>query len=93
VCLAAGAVPPDGRCGERNYKALCAWRYVTLARRSGSWQHLAIRVTRQAICTAAALNFDYVFVIYEVFSGALKVELLVFLELLLRTYPLSCGSG
>jgi len=37
VCLAAGAVPPGGRYGEKDFKALCAWRYATPARRSGSW--------------------------------------------------------
>jgi len=47
----------------------------------------------QAICTAAAWNCGFVLVIYNATSGALKVGLLVFLELWLRTYPLSCGSG
>jgi len=28
------------------------------ARRSGSWQRLAVRVTHQAICTAATWTFD-----------------------------------
>jgi len=93
VRLAAEAVPPGGHYCERNLKALCAWRYATPARRFGSWQHLAARVPRQAISTAAALNFDCVFVIYVASSGALKVGLLEFLELWLGTYPLSCGSG
>ena len=93
VRLAVEAVPPGGRCCERNLKALCAWRYATPARWSESWQRLAIRVPRQAICTTAALNFDCVFVIYKASSGALKVGLLVFLELWLGTHPLSCGSG
>jgi len=57
VRLAAGAVPPGGRCCERNLKALCAWRYATLARQSGSCQRLAVRVTCQAIYAAVALNF------------------------------------
>jgi len=51
-------VPPGGTCGEMNFEALCAWRYVTPARRSGSWQRLAARVPRQATCTAAAWTFD-----------------------------------
>jgi len=93
VCLAAGAVPPGGRYCGRNLKALCAWRYTTPARRSGSWQHLAARVPHQAICTAAAGNCGFVRVIYNATSGALKVGLLVFLELWLGTYPLSCGLG
>jgi len=38
------------------FKALCAWRYATPARRSGSWQRLAVRVPLQAICTVAALK-------------------------------------
>jgi len=46
VRLAAGVVPPGGRGGERKNKALCAWRYATPARRSGSWQRLAARVPR-----------------------------------------------
>jgi len=32
-------------------------------------------------------------VIYKASNGALKVGLLVFLELWLGMYPLSCGSG
>jgi len=32
-------------------------------------------------------------VIYKASSDALKVGLLMFLELWLGTYPLSCGSG
>ncbi|QCD83117.1 hypothetical protein DEO72_LG2g3460 [Vigna unguiculata] len=75
------------------FEALSAWRYVTPARRSGSWQCLAVRVPRQAIYTVAALSFDYEFVIYSASSDALRVRLLVFLELWLGTYPLSCGSG
>jgi len=61
VRLATKVVPPGGRDGERKSKALCAWRYATPARRSGSWQRLAARVPRQAIYTAAALSFDYEF--------------------------------
>jgi len=38
-------------------------------------------------------DVDSVGVIYEAFGDASKVGLLVFLELWLRTYPLSCGSG
>jgi len=75
------------------YGALGAWRHVSPARRSGSWQRLAVRVPRQAIYTVAALSFDYEFVIYSVSRDALRVRLLVFLELWLGTYPLSCGSG
>jgi len=74
-------------------EALCAWRYETPARQFGSWQRLAARVLRQAICTAATWYFDCEIVIYKVSSGALKVGLLVILELWLRTYPLSYGSG
>ncbi|QCD95885.1 hypothetical protein DEO72_LG6g582 [Vigna unguiculata] len=66
--LAVRVIPPGGTCSEGNFVVLCAWRYATPARRSGSWQRLA--------------SF-----------GALKVGLLVFLELWLGTYPLSCGSG
>jgi len=63
------------------FEALGAWRYATPARRSGSWQRLAARVPRQAICTATAWEFDLICVIYKASSGALKVGLLVFLEL------------
>jgi len=66
---------------------------VTPARRSGSWQRLAARVPRQASYTAATLSSNGVSVIYNVSSDALKVGLLVLLELWLGTYPLSCGSG
>jgi len=75
------------------YGALGAWRHVSPARRSGSWQRLAVCVPRQAIYTAAALNCIYEIVIYSASSDALRVRLLVFLELWLGTYPLSCGSG
>jgi len=74
-------------------EVLGAWRHVSPARRSGSWQRLVVRVPRQVIYTAATLSFDYEFVIYSAFSDALRVRLLVFLELWLGTYPLSCGSG
>jgi len=37
VRLAAGAVPPGDPYSERDFKALCAWRYATPARRSESW--------------------------------------------------------
>ncbi|QCE14494.1 hypothetical protein DEO72_LG11g1495 [Vigna unguiculata] len=74
------------------FDALGIWRYATPTRRSGSWQRLAARVPRQAIYTAAALSFIYGFVIYSASSDALRVTLLVFLELWLGTYPLSCGS-
>ncbi|QCE06407.1 hypothetical protein DEO72_LG9g1419 [Vigna unguiculata] len=36
------------------YGALGAWRHVSPARRSGSWQRLAARVPRQANYTVAA---------------------------------------
>ena len=74
------------------YGALGAWRHVSPAMRSGSWQRLAVRVPRQAIYTTAALSFDYEFVIYSESSDSLRVRLLVFLELWLGTYPLSCAS-
>jgi len=74
-------------------EALGAWWYVSPARRSGSWQRLAARVPRQTIYTAATLSFDYDFVIYSASRDALRVRLLVFLELWLRTHPMSCGSG
>jgi len=93
VRLAAGVIPPGGTCSEGNFMALCAWQYATPARQFGSWQRLAVRVPRQAIYTAAALNFIYEIVIYSASSDALRVRLLVFLELWLGTYPLSCRSG
>jgi len=46
VRLAAGAVPLGGLCSKRDFKVLCAKRYATPARRSGSWQRLTARVTR-----------------------------------------------
>ncbi|QCE04524.1 hypothetical protein DEO72_LG8g2560 [Vigna unguiculata] len=85
------AVVPSGTCPPLGdlAAALGAWRYVSPARRSRSWQRLAARVPRQAIRTAAALNLDCVCVIYVASNGALKVGLLEFLELWLGT----CGSG
>jgi len=91
--LAVRDFPPGGTCSEEGFEALCAWRNATPARRSGSWQQLAAHVPRPTICTAATLSFDYEFVIYSASSDALRVGLLVFLELWLGTYPLSCGSG
>jgi len=38
VRLAAGVVTPGGTYSEGNFMALCAWRYATPARRSGSWE-------------------------------------------------------
>ena len=91
--LAVRIILPGGNRSEESFVELCAWRYATPARRSGSWQRLAARVPRQAIYTAAALSFDCVSVIYSASSDALRVGLLVFLEWWLGTYPLSCGSG
>ncbi|QCD87526.1 hypothetical protein DEO72_LG3g2063 [Vigna unguiculata] len=91
--LAVMALSPSGTCSEKGFEALCAWRYATPARRSRSWQRLAARLPRQTICTAAAWNFDFVCVGYKASNGALKVRLLVLLELWLGMYPLSCGSG
>ena len=76
--LAAKAVPPGGCCCENDLKSVV---------------RLAARVPRQAIYTAAALSFVYEFVIYGASNDALRVRLLLFLELWLGTYPLSCGSG
>ncbi|QCD87529.1 hypothetical protein DEO72_LG3g2065 [Vigna unguiculata] len=90
--LAVRAVLLGSTCSKKGFETLCAWRYATPARRSGSWQRLAPHVPRQAIYTTAAWNFDFVCVGYKASSGALKVGLLVFLELWLGTYPLSCGS-
>jgi len=78
--------PPGGKGGRwwQNLmvlEALSAWRHVSSARRSGSWQRLAARVPRQAIYTAATLSFIYEFVIYSASSDTLRVRLLVFLEL------------
>ena len=55
-----------------------AWRYVSPARRFVLLQ---------------LGNFGCEIVIYKTSSSALKVGLLVFLELWLGTYPLSCDSG
>ncbi|QCD86207.1 hypothetical protein DEO72_LG3g729 [Vigna unguiculata] len=63
--LAMRAFPQGSTCSENEQEALCAWRYATPARQSGSWQCLAARVPRQAICTTAAWNFDFICVIYN----------------------------
>ena len=52
-----GLHPPGGDCYVACLEAQCAWRYVATARRSESSEHLAARVPRQAIHTAAALKF------------------------------------
>ena len=93
VRLAAGVAPPDGTCSEGNFMVLCAWWYATPARRSGSWQRLAARVPARRFLLLQLGVVDFVGILYKAFSDALKVGLLVFLELWLRTYPLSCGSG
>ena len=55
-----------------------AWQYVSPARRF--------------YCNSIGV-VDSVGVIYEAFGDASKVGLLVFLELWLGMYPLSCGLG
>jgi len=47
---------------------------------------------KQFYCSSIGV-VDSVGVIYKAFGDASKVGLLVFLELWLRMYPLSCGSG
>ena len=74
-------------------EALGAWRYASPARRSGSELRVASRVPCQVILLLYLQVVDSVCVIYKAFGDAPKVGLLVFLELWLRTYPLSCGSG
>jgi len=69
------------------YEALGAWRYASLARRSGSWQRLAICVPRQAILQMQCLVAGFVGVIYKVSGDASKVGLLVFLELSSKRIP------
>ena len=81
--LAAGAVPLGSTYSEKDFEALYAWQYATPVRRSRSWQRLAACVPRQAICTAAAWNFECICVIYKASSDTLKVGLLG---------SLSCGS-
>jgi len=49
VRLAMRAVPPGSIYSVGISKALGAWRYASLARRSGSGQRLAVCVPRQAI--------------------------------------------
>ena len=93
VRLAMETVPPGGSC-----RSCDLW---------GAWR-LAARVPRQAVWKLAApggtcpppgelyccsLSFECEFVIYSASSDALRVRLLVFLELWLGRYPLSCGSG
>jgi len=63
---------------SRRFGSGSAWRYVSPARRF--------------YCSSIGV-VDSVGVIYEAFGDASKVRLLVFLELWLGTYPLSCGSG
>jgi len=35
--LAVKAILVGSTCSEKGFEALCAWRYATPARRSGSW--------------------------------------------------------
>jgi len=77
----------------KGLKVLRVWRYVSPARRSGSWQRLAVRVPHQAILLLQPWVVDSVGMIYKAFGDASKVGLLVFIDLWLETYPLSCGSG
>jgi len=73
-------------------KALSAWRYVSPAKRSGSgsvWWYVS--PARRFYCSSIGV-LDSVSVIYKAYGDASKVGLLMFLELWLGTYPLSCGS-
>ena len=86
-------IPPGGTYIERDF--LGAVRLAVRDTRQTVWELTAPDGTcpRQAVCTVATLNVDFMCVIYKASSGALKVGLLVFLVLWLRTYPLGCGSG
>jgi len=79
----------------RPRQAIAAETITHCVPRQAVWKlwRLAVRVPRKAIYIAAALGFDYEIVIYSASSDALRVRLLVFLELWLGTYPMGCGSG
>ena len=82
--LVTGVCPPSGTCSEVEFEALCAWQYATPVRRSGSWQRLAARVPRQAILLLQLGVVDFIECSTRLLVIALKVGLLVFLELWLR---------
>jgi len=68
-----------------------AWQYVFPARRPGSLLRLASYAMRVAPGDDAAVDVQCVCLVHglQCFSDALKVDLLVFLEFWLETYPLS----
>ena len=74
-------------------KALSVRRYVSPAKRSGSDSACRyVSPARRFYCSNISV-LDFVGVIYKAYGDASKVGLLVFLELWLGTYSLSCGSG
>jgi len=75
-------------------RALGTWRYVSSARRSRNECRLAAQKQCQAIMQRPNLCWHVLDVRdLQGFGDISKVGLLVFLELCLGTYPLSCGSG
>ncbi|QCE15124.1 hypothetical protein DEO72_LG11g2132 [Vigna unguiculata] len=74
-------------------EALVVWRHVSPARRSRSVVCLATLGQRQAILLRQRCFARFDVRDLQCFSDTLKVSLLVFIELWLRTYPLSYGLG
>jgi len=87
MCGDGGEVCPAKRYMQTvGSEVLGAWQYVFPARRFGSLLRRAILVRQKCFaCFGCAC--------LQGFSDTLKVGLLVFPELWLRMYPLSCGSG
>jgi len=69
------------------FEVLCAWRYASPTRQSGSWQRLAVRVPRQAILLLQRWVVGSVSVLYKASGDVSKVELVVFLELSSERIP------
>jgi len=60
--------PPGDTCSKDELEALCAWRYESPAKRSGSWQRLAVRVPCQVILLLQPWVVGSVGVIYKAFG-------------------------
>jgi len=93
-CLMVSVVPPSDVCNVSGF--LGAWHLVVRVPHQAVWKSFCLpaQEQRQAIMqrpNLCSLALDVRGL--QDFGDILKVGLLVFLELWLRTYTLSCGSG
>jgi len=88
-CLAMKVVPPGDTCRGRVCSG--AWRLAACVPRQAIWKHVALDDSWIALDDSVLHALDVRDL--QGFGDISKVDLLVFLELWLITYPLSCGLG